>query len=89
MAKEKKEELSEDKKKKLSYETEIALLGLMLAIVSLIGLLNQGYFGSIITYLLVFVFGSWYYAVLIACIYFGTYLFLKRKKPKFISTLTT
>lgn len=89
MAKEKKEELNEDKKKKLSYETEVALLGLMLAIVSLIGLLNQGYFGSIITYLLVFVFGSWYYAVLIACIYFGTYLFLKRKKPKFVSTLTT
>jgi hypothetical protein len=55
MAKEKKEELSESKKK-LSYETEVALLGLMLAIISLIGLLNQGYFGSIITYVLVFIF---------------------------------
>lgn len=88
MAKEKKEELV-DKKKKLSYETEVALLGLMLAIVSLIGLLNQGYFGSLITYLLVFVFGSWYYAVLVALIYIGGFLFIKRKKPKFVSTLTT
>ena len=88
MAKEKKEELSQDKKK-LSYETEIALLGLMISIISLIGLLNQGYFGSIITYLLVFVFGSWYYLVLLGLIYFGIYLFVKRKKPKFMSTLTT
>ena len=87
MAKEKKEELVDDKKK-LSYETELALLGLMIAIVSLIGLLNQGYFGSIITYLLVFIFGSWYYMVLLALIYFGIYLFVKRKKPKFMSTLT-
>ena len=88
MAKVKKEELN-DTKKKLSYETEVALLGLMLAIVSLIGLLNQGYFGSLLTYLLVFVFGSWYYAVLLAFIYLGGFLFIKRKKPKFVSTLTT
>ena len=67
MAKEKKEELVE-KKKGLSYETEVALIGLMLAIISLIGLLNQGYFGSIITYALVFIFGSWYYFILLACI---------------------
>jgi len=87
MAKEKKEELGE-KKKKISYETEVALLGLMLAIISLIGLLNQGYFGSIITYILVFIFGSWYYVALIGCIYLGTYLFLKKKKPKSMSTLT-
>ena len=46
MAKDKKEELVE-KKKGLSYETEVALVGLMLAIVSLIGLLNQGYFEKI------------------------------------------
>lgn len=88
MAKEKKEELVENKNK-ISYETELALVGLMIAIVSLIGLLNQGYFGSIITYALVFVFGSWYYIALIALIYFGMYLFIKKKKPKFMSTLTT
>ena len=88
MAKEKKEELVE-KKKGLSYETEVALIGLMLAIISLIGLLNQGYFGSIITYALVFIFGSWYYFILLACIYFGIYLLVKRKKPKFVSTLST
>ena len=88
MAKEKKEELNNEKKK-LSYETEIALFGLLIAIISLIGLLNQGYFGSLITYLLVFIFGSWYYLVLLGLIYLGFYLFIKRKKPKFISTLTT
>ena len=88
MAKEKKEELKEVKKK-LDYETELALVGLLLAIVSLIGLLNQGYIGRIITFGLVFVFGSWYYAVLLAGVALGGYLFLKRKKPKFVSTLTT
>ncbi len=88
MAKEKSQEL-EEKKNKLSYETELALFGLMIAIVSLIGLLNQGYFGSIITYGLVFIFGSWYYMALIALIYFGMFLFIKKKKPKFMSTLTT
>ena len=88
MAKEKKEELNKEKKK-ISYETELALLGLMIVVVSLIGLLNQGYFGSIITYILVFIFGSWYYVVLGGCIYFGGYLFFKRKKPKFMTTLTT
>lgn len=88
MAKDKKEEFVE-KKKGLSYETEVALVGLMLAIVSLIGLLNQGYFGSLITYILVFIFGSWYYFILLALIYIGGYLLIKRKKPKFVSTLTT
>ena len=54
MAKEKKEELAENKKK-ISYETELALLGLLVAVISLVGLLNQGYFGSILTYILVFI----------------------------------
>jgi len=44
------------KPKKISVEAEVALLGLLLSIASLIGLLNQGWLGSFLTYCLVFLF---------------------------------
>ena len=86
MAKEKKEEL-DLKQKKLSYEVEFALVGLMLALISLIGLLNQGYIGSFITYVLVYLFGSWYQIPLFLGIVFGFYFFIKRKKMKMVTNL--
>ena len=54
MSKQKQEELQE-KKNKLSYETEIALLGVMVVIISLIGLLNQGILGSLITFCFIYI----------------------------------
>jgi len=86
MAKEKKEE-TVDKKVKLSYEIEFALVGLMLAIISLIGLVNQGYIGSLITFALVYLFGCWYQIPLFAGIFFGSYFFITRKKPKMVTNL--
>ena len=86
MAKEKKEELNE-KQKKISYEVEFSLVGLMLAMISLIGLLNQGYIGSFITYILVYLFGSWYQIPLFTGIFFGFYFFVKRKKMKMVTNL--
>ena len=70
--------------KKVSVEAEVALLGLLLAIVSLIGLLNQGWLGSFLTFCLVFLFGSMYFIILLFNIYLGLYLFFKKKKPKVI-----
>ena len=59
-----------------TYVTKKRNLTILILIISLIGLLNQGYFGALITYLLVFIFGSWYYLVLLGLIYLGFYLFL-------------
>ena len=53
------------KEKKISVEAEVALLGLLLSIVSLIGLLNQGWLGGFLTYCLVYLFGSMYFIILI------------------------
>lgn len=80
--------MSKDKKrdevsktKKISVEAEFALLGLLLSIISLIGLLDQGWLGGFLTYCLSYVFGSMYYIILIFNIYLGLYLFFKKKKP--------
>lgn len=83
MLKDKKRDESK-KEKKISVEAEVALLGLLLAIVSLIGLLNQGWLGGLLTYCLVYLFGNMYYLFVIFNIYFGFYLFFKRKKPNIV-----
>ena len=83
--------MSKDKKrdeskasKKIAVEAEVALLGLLMAIVSLIGLLNQGWLGSFLTYCLVYLFGSMHYVVLLFSIYIGLFLFFKKKKPSIV-----
>lgn len=83
MSKDKKRDESK-KERKLTVEAEVALLGLLLAIVSLIGLLNQGWLGGLLTYCLVYLFGNMYYLVLILNIYLGLYLFFKKKKPNIV-----
>lgn len=83
--------MSKDKKrdetkepKKISVEAEVALLGLLLSIASLIGLLNQGWLGSFLTYCLVYMFGSMYFVIILFNIYIGLFLFLKKKKPNVV-----
>ena len=80
MAKDKKRDESKAPKK-ITVEAEMALLGLLLAIISLIGLLNQGWLGSFLTYCLVYLFGSMYFVILLFNVYIGLYLFFKKKKP--------
>ena len=77
MSKDKKRDETK-KPKKISVEAEVALLGLLLAIVSLIGLLNQGWLGGFFTYCLVYLFGSMYFVILLFNVYFGLYLFFKK-----------
>lgn len=83
--------MSKDKKrdeskapKKISVEAEVALLGLLTAIISLIGLLNQGWLGGFLARCLVYLFGSMYFVVLLFNVYLGMYLFFKRKKPTIV-----
>lgn len=80
MSKDKKRDETK-KPKKITVEAEVALLGLLLAVVSLIGLLNQGWLGGFFTYCLVYLFGSMYFVILLFNVYFGLYLFFKKKKP--------
>ena len=83
MSKDKKRDESK-KPKKISVEAEVSLLGLLLAIASIVGLLNQGWLGSFLTYCLVFLFGSMYFVILLLNIYLGLFLFFKKKKPSII-----
>lgn len=83
MSKDKKRDESK-KPKKITVEAEVSLLGLLLSIVSLIALLNQGWLGSFLTYCFVYLFGSMYYVILLLNIYLGMYLFIKKKKPTFV-----
>lgn len=83
--------MSKDKKRdeskaprKISVEAEVALLGLLIAIISLIGLLNQGWLGGFLTYCLVYLFGSMYFVILLVNVYLGLYLFFKKKKPTIV-----
>ncbi|HHU59424.1 TPA: DNA translocase FtsK [bacterium] len=89
MAKEKKR--SEDKKKKklISVEAEVALLGLLFFTLSLIGLLNQGLLGNIITFALTFLMGGFYIVLLLFGVYIGFFVFFRRKKPKMFFGLKT
>ena len=83
MSKDKKRDETK-KPKKISVEAEVALLGLLLSIASLIGLLNQGWLGGFLTYCLVYLFGSMYFVILLFNIYLGLFLFFKKKKPSII-----
>ena len=83
MSKDKKRDETK-KTKKISVEAEVALLGLLLSIASLIGLLNQGWLGGFLTYCLVYLFGSMYFIILLFNIYLGLFLFFKKKKPSII-----
>ena len=83
MSKDKKRDESK-KPKKITVEAEVSLLGLLLAVASLVGLLNQGWLGSFLTYCLAFLFGSMYFVILLFNIYLGLFLFFKKKKPSIV-----
>lgn len=83
MSKDKKRDESKEPKK-ITIEAEFALLGLLVAIISLIGLLNQGWLGGFLTYCLSYLFGSMYYIILLFNIYLGCFLFFKKRKPNII-----
>ena len=78
MAKEKKEPKI-NKEGLLSKDAEMILIGLMLSLVSLIGLLNKGPIGQFLTFCSVYLFGVFYFVVFIILLFTGLYLIVKRK----------
>ena len=78
MAKEKKEP-KVNKEGLLSKDAETILIGLMLSLVSLIGLLNKGPVGQFLTFIAVYLFGVFYFVVFLLLLFVGVYLVFKRK----------
>lgn len=81
MAKEKKEP-KVNKDGVLSKDAETILVGLMLSLVSLIGLLNKGPIGQFLTFVAVYLFGVFYFVAFLILLYVGIYLTFKRKMFK-------
>ena len=54
MAKNKKRKVKEEKRYLFSFDAEVSLFGMLLFLVSMIGILNEGIIGRFITYFLVF-----------------------------------
>lgn len=82
MGKEKKRKEIEEKKSLLSFEAEVSLFGLLLFTISLIGIINQGIIGGLLTFVLSFCFGSFYWIFLLLGLFYGLYIFINKKRPK-------
>ena len=67
--------------------SEPILWGSIITLVSLIGLLGKGPVGSFLTYLVVYLFGAYYFLVFALLIFFGVYLMVKRKIVKIHITM--
>ena len=80
MAKNKKRKVKEEKRYLFSYDAEVSLFGMLLFLISMIGILNEGIIGRFITYFLVFFFGSFYFIPLVGSMLLGMYIFIKKKK---------
>jgi S-DNA-T family DNA segregation ATPase FtsK/SpoIIIE len=83
MAKDKKRSGDHSRKHIISQEAIYVLVGLLLFIVSIMGLISRsGIIGNLIRYFLIYVIGSMYILPLVALSFFGLYLFFFREKPK-------
>jgi len=82
MGKDKKRKEVEEKKTLFSFEAEVSLFGLLLFTISLIGMINQGIIGGLLTFVLSFCFGSFYWIFLLLGLFFGLYIFIYKKRPK-------
>ena len=80
MAKNKQRKVKEEKHYLFSFDAEVSLFGMLLFLISAIGILNEGLLGRFITYFLVFLFGSFYFIPLIGSMLLGMYIFIKKKK---------
>ena len=80
MAKKKK---SSESKKKFRYTNE--LTGLVLILFCITGLGAFGAVGNLVKKFAIFLFGTWYFILLILGLCYGVYLLAKRSKPDFFS----
>ena len=65
--------------KLLSNDAEATLIGVMLLLLSLIGLLGKGPVGQFLQYCIVFVFGNFYFIVYALLFFFSIYLIVTKK----------
>ena len=70
-----------DNKKKFTFsnDAEKTLIGIMIFLISIIGLLNRGYVGEFLTYIMVYIFGVFYFIFFIGLAAFGLTYAIKRK----------
>ena len=79
MAKEKHLPKSISEAKLLSRDAENTLYGLMLFLISVIGILNNGFVGNFLTYISAYAFGVFYFVPFLLGIAMGFYLILMKK----------
>ena len=63
----------------LSNDVEATLIGVLVLLVSLIGLLGKGPVGEFLQFCIVFIFGNFYFLVYAYLIFFSSYLILTKK----------
>ena len=64
--------------KVLSDEVEYVLIGLMLILLSIIGLLNKGPVGNFLTYVSIYLFGAYYFVLYALVLLYSQLTFLFR-----------
>lgn len=72
-----------DKSKSFQYSNEI--VGLIIILLSIIGIGGYGIAGNIVRSFTIFLVGTIYIVLLIAALIFGIFLIFKREKPSFLS----
>ena len=63
----------------MTNEVEYILIGLMLLLISIIGLLNKGPVGNFLTYIGVYLFGAFYFIIFLFLIVVSVYMMIKKK----------
>ncbi len=71
--------INEKKENLLNNDFECFFCGLIIVLISIIGLLNNGPIGNFLTYIFVLLFGAFYFIFFLLSIFFGLYLMIKRK----------
>ena len=76
------------KKEKEKFEYSNEIIGVLLILLSIIGMLGAGRAGNFIRSFSVFLVGVAYFPLLIAFLILGLYLIVKRKSPKMVSRVS-
>ena len=76
------------KKEKEKFEYSNEIIGVLLILLSIIGMLGYGRAGNFIRSFSVFLVGVAYFPLLIAFLALGVYLIVKRKSPKMVSRMS-
>ena len=73
------------KKEKQKFEYSNEIIGVLFVLLSIIGMLGYGVAGNFIRSFSVFLVGVAYFPLLVAFMFLGIYLVIKRKSPKLVS----